>query len=82
VNRRGYSEINRAFGRRIKAIRNLLGLTQDELADRVGYSRANIAQMEAGRARWITLHDLENFSNALSVKPEKFLDGVFKKEAA
>ena len=40
--------LGRAFGRVLKAIRKEHGLTQDELADRVDYSRVQIGYFETG----------------------------------
>lgn len=40
------------LGRYIKERREELGLTQDELATRIGTSRAYMSQIESGRAKW------------------------------
>lgn len=47
--------IYKLFGARLSGARKEAGLTQEQLSDRVGLSRASIANIEAGRQR-IGLH--------------------------
>jgi DNA-binding XRE family transcriptional regulator/CheY-like chemotaxis protein len=55
-----------SMGARIKQIRKQKGLTQQQLAERTGMERSNIARIEAGRHR-PTLPTLERIADALEV---------------
>lgn len=58
---------------RVKQIRKRRGLTQRELAARVGIHRVNLAKIEAGR--WnLTLATLERLAKALRVKASRLLE--------
>ncbi len=57
----------RPDGRKMRQLREERGWTQEELAERVGYSKRTIENAEAGRrVRWKTLQD---FAQALNVLP-------------
>jgi transcriptional regulator with XRE-family HTH domain len=59
------SEIHaKVVGREIKAARHVLGLTQAEVAKRLGVSPSYLAAVEAGR-RNLTLGQLANIANAM-----------------
>jgi transcriptional regulator with XRE-family HTH domain len=59
------SEIHaKVVGREIRATRNALGLTQSEVAERLGASASYISAVEAGR-RNLTLGQLANIANAM-----------------
>jgi transcriptional regulator with XRE-family HTH domain len=59
------SEIHaKVVGREIRATRNALGLTQAEVAERLGASASYISAVEAGR-RNLTLGQLANIANAM-----------------
>lgn len=62
--RRFYEEV----GRRLRQARTDADLTQQQLADKVGVSRASVANIEAGRQPFL-LHVLNGFAAALEVKP-------------
>jgi transcriptional regulator with XRE-family HTH domain len=65
VPRTAASEIHaKVVGREIRATRHVLGLTQVEVADRLGVSPSYIAAVEAGR-RNLTLGQLANIANAM-----------------
>lgn len=51
------SALYRAVGDRVQRLRSMNGLTQEDLADLIGLSRASIANLEAGRQR-VPLHHL------------------------
>jgi transcriptional regulator with XRE-family HTH domain len=59
------------FGKNLQNVRLACGLTQGQLADRVGLVRTSIVNIEAGRQR-ILLHDIQRFAVALRTD-RKFL---------
>jgi transcriptional regulator with XRE-family HTH domain len=63
-----YSE----FGRLVRSARDARGLTQDELAVRMGVSRAAIASIETGRQK-VSLDLLPRFARFLGVEPFELL---------
>ena len=58
---------------RIKALRQARGLTQAELADKIGVRRATIADLENGAARQDTLDLIERLCKALAVEPGELI---------
>ena len=63
--RTAVSEIHaKVVGREIKDTRQALGLTQTEVAERLGVSASYISAVEAGR-RNLTLGQLANIANAM-----------------
>ncbi len=68
--------VYRQLGGKIEQVRSALGWTQDELAKKIGLTRASIANIEAGRQR-ILLHDLEKFSVAFGMAPKALLRGIW-----
>jgi transcriptional regulator with XRE-family HTH domain len=66
-------EINKKLAERIKALREELGLSQEELAKQLGVSRPKISQMENGEVR-ITVEELVALSNIFNVSVEGLLD--------
>ncbi len=65
------------IGTRIRAARVDRGLTQDELAGRVGVSRSAVAQWETGRAGQIT-GNLSRIAGVLGVNVEYLMFGDSK----
>jgi transcriptional regulator with XRE-family HTH domain len=57
----------RTIGKKVKKRRASLGLTQEELAEKVGISRAYMGFVEQGR-NVPTLETLEKIAKALKVK--------------
>lgn len=53
---------------KLAALRAQRGLTQAELAKRLGVSQPHIAKLEAGRAKNIELHTLCRWATALGAK--------------
>lgn len=53
---------------KLAALRSRLGMTQAQLARRLGVSQPHIAKLEAGRARNIELHTLCRWATALGAK--------------
>ena len=65
-----------AVGEKVKTARGELGLSQTALADRIGFKRASIANLEAGRQR-IALHLFVLIAQALGVEPGSLLPDIF-----
>lgn len=64
------------FGIRLAEIRIAIGLSQLELAERLGYSRPSISNIEAGRQR-VLLDDVDRFSKALGCTPKHLMKGIW-----
>lgn len=62
----------RDFGRRLRTAREAGGLSQSELAARVGLGRTSITNIETGRQR-VPLHLLLELAAALGVQPASLL---------
>jgi transcriptional regulator with XRE-family HTH domain len=67
--------INANLGRAVRALRGQASLTQGQLADHVGLSRASIANIERGDQA-VTVPLLLRLANALNVPAERLLDGA------
>src|SRR6266545_4857406 len=63
---------SREIGRRIAAARQAAGLTQRELAERMGWPRFSLINLELGR-RGTTTNKLDAVAAALEVPPAMFL---------
>jgi transcriptional regulator with XRE-family HTH domain len=63
------------LGRLIRARREVLKLTQDALASRVGLTRTSITNLERGRQK-IQIHTLYSIAAALEVEPALLLPPV------
>lgn len=61
-------------GRRVKELRNKLGISQEELADLVGLDRTYITSVECGR-RNISIVNIEKLAKALNVTLSEFFEG-------
>lgn len=66
-------DIKQAVGKRIKELRNKLGISQEELADIAGLDRTYITSVERGH-RNISIVNIEKLSNALKVTLTEFFD--------
>ncbi|MBV1854537.1 helix-turn-helix domain-containing protein [Catellatospora tritici] len=56
------------FGRRVRVAREKAGVTQGQLAARIGLTRSSIANLEAGRQK-VLLHALYGICDALDLDP-------------
>ena len=65
--------IKQALGKRIKTLRNELGFSQEELADRAGIDRTYITSVECGK-RNISIVNIEKIAMALGVTLSKLFD--------
>src|SRR5574337_545304 len=61
-----------AFGRLVRKHRERLGLTQDQLSQRVGLSRTSITNIERGRQK-VLLHQVFMLAESLEANPEALL---------
>ena len=57
------------IGTRIKKLRTLAGLSQEELGGRVGIQRAVINRYEKGSVTNIPIHTIEKIASVLDVSP-------------
>jgi len=63
-------------GMRIRQIREVLGITQDDLAKRCNWKRVSITNIETGRQR-LLLDGVERCAKALGTTPKALLKGVW-----
>lgn len=61
---------------RIKEIREVTGMTQDELATRCAVSRGTIANIETGRQE-VTLLQFETLAGAFGITPKALLKRIW-----
>jgi transcriptional regulator with XRE-family HTH domain len=67
---------HKAFGLRIRIIREALGMSQQEMARRVKLERTSITNIEAGRQR-VLLDDVVKFAAALGTSEKNLLKGIW-----
>ena len=60
------------IGFRVRVAREVVGLTQEELAERLGMSRVSITNLELGRQR-TPLDTLYRVARVLNVRPHRLL---------
>ena len=72
---RGATPVDAHIGLKIRARRNLLGLSQTELADAAGITFQQIQKYEKGANR-VGASRLQQFSDALGVPPSYFFEGA------
>ena len=72
-------DIKIAVGKRIKELRNKLGVSQEELADIAELDRTYITSVECGK-RNISIVNVEKLANALNVSLSVFFDFEYKGE--
>lgn len=65
------------IGKKIKNARQNMGLSQEELGKRVGYSAMGISHFECG-IRKIKIEDLEKIARALDIGINFFIDSSFR----
>lgn len=73
----GIERCYKRFGKNVRNIRIACGLTQEQLAKRVGLVRTSVVNIEAGRQR-ILLNDIQRFSTALRTDRKYFLSGIWR----
>lgn len=65
--------INELFGRHLRRVRKLRGLTQEDLSVRTGIGRATVASIELGRQA-VALHQAVGLCKVLGVKLADLLE--------
>lgn len=63
------------FGEKLRSLRLVANLSQEELAHRAGVDRTYVSSCERGR-RNLTLEAIVKFAGALGVKPSDLLAGL------
>lgn len=64
-------DIKQAVGKRVKELRNKVGISQEELADIAQLDRTYITSVECGK-RNISIVNIEKLANALNVTLAEF----------
>lgn len=64
-------DIKLSVGKRVKELRNKLGISQEELADLAGLDRTYITSVECGK-RNISIVNIEKLARALKVSLAEF----------
>ena len=64
-------DIKQAVGKRVKELRNKIGISQEELADSAQLDRTYITSVECGK-RNISIVNIEKLANALNVSLAEF----------
>lgn len=64
-------DIKLLVGKRVRELRNNLGISQEELADLAGLDRTYITSVECGK-RNISIVNIEKLANALQVSLKEF----------
>ena len=62
-----------SVGKRVKELRNKLGISQEELADLAGLDRTYITSVECGK-RNISIVNIEKLATALNVSIKEFFN--------
>ena len=68
-------DVRKRFGRRLRGLRLRLGLTQVELAERLGIDRSYLADIERGN-RNVSLVNLELIAKGFNLTLSRLLAGV------
>ena len=66
-------DIKIAVGKRVKELRNKIGISQEELADRAQLDRTYITSVECGR-RNISIVNIEKLTIALNISLNEFFN--------
>ena len=70
------TKVLKKFGAVIKAKRDVLGISQEELADRAGLHRTYLGGVEQGR-RNLSLLNILKVAKALEVKPKELFANLY-----
>jgi transcriptional regulator with XRE-family HTH domain len=66
----------KSLGVRLKHLREMNGLTQDEVGKKLGMVRCAVANMEAGKQR-IMMHHIPTMAQLFRVSPEALVKGIW-----
>ena len=66
-------DIKQTVGKRVKELRNKIGISQEELADNAQLDRTYITSVECGK-RNISIVNIEKLANALNVTLKEFFE--------
>ncbi len=69
------SNVTIAFGQRVKELRLMKGLSQEELSERCSLDRTYISSLERGH-RNVGLKNIAALAQALDVSLSEFFDGI------
>lgn len=69
------NELQTSVGLRIKELRELHAVSQEQFAHRISMDRSYLASIETG-SRNITLMNLNKIANGFDISLEKFFEGV------
>lgn len=61
------------FGERLKELRHLAGISQEELADRAQLDRSYVGSVERGE-RNVSLENICKLARALAIEPSRLFD--------
>lgn len=64
-------DIKLLVGKRVRELRNSIGISQEELADLAGLDRTYITSVECGK-RNISIVNIEKLANALQISLKEF----------
>ena len=73
--RKGHADIRERFGFAVKARREALGLTQEDLADRARIHRTYLSDVERG-TRNLALVNIERLADALQMKLLELFEAI------
>ena len=76
TNREPIETCHKLVGLRIQHMREALGITQEELAKRVGLDRTSVVNTEAGR-QLLFLQGIEAYAKALGTTPKHLMKGIW-----
>lgn len=68
-------DLKKAFGRRIKTLRDYRGWTQNELAERLGRSVDAVSMIERGK-NWPSVQTVEHLATALEISTSDLFDDL------
>lgn len=74
-------EIRKRFGNRIKYLRKLKGLTQEQLAEKANLSTIHVNAVEGGR-KSTSFESILNIAEALGMHPKELFDFPWSKKPA
>lgn len=67
---------HQSLGSRVRLLRETLGISQDDLAKRVGLQRTSVVNFEQGRQR-VLLDGVERYARALGTTPKHLMKGIW-----